>query len=374
MKLLFVLENYPPHYGGVEVVFENICTRLAKHHRVALITHRVRGSKKQERKKGVHITRTPRCWWRHAFILLAPFYSLGKKADLVHTTTFNSAAAGWLIARLKRIPVVLTVHETWIGKWALHTNMPRWKIFVHECIERCIFALHYDTYICVSDTTAAHLKAVLPAKLHDRIVVNHNGVDYTHWHRKKHAAKAKRLRKRLGVKKPFVVLGYGRPVYTKGLQFLARAFPKVLNSIRAHLVLIVSRDKAFEQPYQELVKSLDAVRSHVTLLPAVPYKDLPSYILMADCVVVPSLAEGFGYTTVETNALGVPVVASDVGSIPEVISGKHVLVTPADPTSIAEGILNVHRKEYSVKKGKKYRWKANVKRLEEVYASLTSSS
>ena len=47
MKILFVLENYIPHIGGVEVVFKNLAEGLVKlGHDVFLITHRLKGTKK----------------------------------------------------------------------------------------------------------------------------------------------------------------------------------------------------------------------------------------------------------------------------------------------------------------------------------------
>ena len=40
MKILFVIENYPPHIGGVEALFKNLAEGLAKKHEVTIITHK----------------------------------------------------------------------------------------------------------------------------------------------------------------------------------------------------------------------------------------------------------------------------------------------------------------------------------------------
>ena len=60
MKILFVAENYPPHYGGVEVVFEAICEGLAaRGHEVTMVTHHVKGTPYRENRNGVNVVRVP---------------------------------------------------------------------------------------------------------------------------------------------------------------------------------------------------------------------------------------------------------------------------------------------------------------------------
>jgi len=53
--------------------------------------------------------------------------------------------------------------------------------------------------------------------------------------------------------------------------------------------------------------------------------ELPSYIAASDCIVVPSLSEGFGFAAAESCAMGKLIVASNVASLPEVVSGKFYL-------------------------------------------------
>ena len=67
-------------------------------------------------------------------------------------------------------------------------------------------------------------------------------------------------------------------------------------------------------------------------------EDKPWLIAGAKVFVAPSLWEGFGLHVLEAMALGVPVVASNVGSLPEVVGDAGILVNPADPKEIASGI------------------------------------
>jgi glycosyltransferase involved in cell wall biosynthesis len=63
----------------------------------------------------------------------------------------------------------------------------------------------------------------------------------------------------------------------------------------------------------------------------------------ADAVIVPSRVEPFGNVAVEGLAAGRPVIASAVGGLPEIVTDRSTgrLVTPDDPTALANAILEV---------------------------------
>jgi glycosyltransferase involved in cell wall biosynthesis len=61
----------------------------------------------------------------------------------------------------------------------------------------------------------------------------------------------------------------------------------------------------------------------------------------ARLLVQPSFDEGFGITVLEAMSLGIPVVAANRGSLPEVLGGAGVLVDPDDPEDIAKGIRSI---------------------------------
>ena len=57
MHILFVCENYLPHYGGAEVVFKNLAEGFVKKgHDVSLVTHQIKGTKKFEKINGVKVS------------------------------------------------------------------------------------------------------------------------------------------------------------------------------------------------------------------------------------------------------------------------------------------------------------------------------
>ncbi|MBI2305064.1 MAG: glycosyltransferase family 4 protein [Chloroflexi bacterium] len=77
----------------------------------------------------------------------------------------------------------------------------------------------------------------------------------------------------------------------------------------------------------------------------IPRKELPALMSGAVVLIMPSLFEGFGFPALEAMACGTPVIASRVGSLPEVVGEAGVLVDPLMVENIAQGIARVVRDE-----------------------------
>jgi glycosyltransferase involved in cell wall biosynthesis len=69
--------------------------------------------------------------------------------------------------------------------------------------------------------------------------------------------------------------------------------------------------------------------------------DIFPFLHAMDCVVLPSIMEGFGFVLVEAMAVGKPVIASRVGGIPEIVEDgvTGILVDPRDSQSLAKHII-----------------------------------
>jgi glycosyltransferase involved in cell wall biosynthesis len=73
----------------------------------------------------------------------------------------------------------------------------------------------------------------------------------------------------------------------------------------------------------------------------VPEASLPSLTAGARAFVYPSLYEGFGFPVAQAMAAGVPVITSNVSSLPEITQGSAVLVDPRSSQDLAAGIAHV---------------------------------
>ncbi|MEK6967037.1 MAG: glycosyltransferase family 4 protein [Nanoarchaeota archaeon] len=372
MKILFVIENYLPHIGGVEVVFSQLAEGLVKQgHSVTIITHKIKGTKNEETRHGVKIIRIPCFGSRYLFSFLAipKAIKLAKDADIIHTTTFNGTLPAWKAARINGKPVVITVHEVWLDFWNKLSDMNMFSRKAHHFLEWLIYRLPFDRYIAVSDYTAKDLRKMgIPE---EKIIRIHNAVDYSLFNPKKYSKK--NSRKKLGLPEGFLYFAYGRPGVSKGFEYLIKAVHSISNAVpNSKLVLMLSKDKAYCKNFEEIMSLCDELRfrERIILVDPVHREKLPIYISAMDCVVVPSLREGFGYAAAEPCAMNVPVVSTNAAALPEVVCGKHILVPPKDSGAIAKAVIAVSKGEYKTTKAKKFLLSDNIKGYIDVYKEL----
>ena len=376
MNVLYVIENYLPHIGGVEVVFSQLAEGLVKQgHKVTILTHKIKGTKNLEMINGVKVIRVPCFGSRYLFSFLAipKAIKLGRDADVIHTTTFNGTLPAWKAARISGKPLVITVHEAWLGYWDELTDMSWLSRKIHAFFEWMIYRLPYDKYVAVSDHTAKDLHRIgIPDK---KIVRIYNAVDYNLFDPKKYSRR--RSRKKLNLPSGFLYFAYGRPGVSKGFEYLIKAVPEIYKKIpNAKLVVMLSKDKAYKKNYNE-IKDLCSelkINDKIIFIDPVERGKLPLYISAMDCAVVPSLREGFGYAAVEPCAMDIPVVSTNAASLPEVVSGKHLFVPPKDSKAIAKAVIDVYKGKYRVSKKKKFLLLENIKSYLSVYHELLSQA
>ena len=369
MKVLFVLEYYSPHIGGAEVLFKNLCEGLgSRGHDITVVTLGLPDTKAFEIMNGVKVYRVEapqrgaRYWF--SFLSIPKVFNLAKQADLIHTTTYNGAFPAWLASKLRGKRCVITIHEVFGSRWKELTQMSWFIAKLHQLLERVIIALPFHRYISVSEYTSNCVKnlGVAPKKA----ATIYNGIDYDLFDPQK--ADGRPVRQNLNLSNKFMYMYYGRPGISKGVEYLVQAVPLITQGIpNSKLLLILANDpKDRYENIKKMIKAL-SIQDKIILLDPVPRNELPNYIAAADCVVVPSLSEGFGFTAAEACAMGKPVVASNVASLPEVVSGKHVLVEPRNPQAIAEGVERVYKGDLRNDNKKTFSWDECIREYLQAY-------
>ena len=110
-------------------------------------------------------------------------------------------------------------------------------------------------------------------------------------------------------------------------------------------VLAGGRHNSIDERLLESVMGRNGTRKHVQMLGHVPWQKLADLYRHAGVFVMPSHYETFGISVIEAMAFGLPVVATHVGGLPEVVEDgvTGILVPPKDSKALAEALLQLLR-------------------------------
>lgn len=206
---------------------------------------------------------------------------------------------------------------------------------------RLIRAIAYRTLnalIFVSQITRdAYVKLYkVPASRCHRI---YNGVDTSAYHRPQ---LREEMRRQLGLSpETCLLLATGNLTEVKGHAYLVAAVQRLVSRGLAVKCFIAGQGELASDLEKQVVQM--QLHDHVGLL---GYReDIPALLSATDIFCMPSLNEAFGYSLVEAMAAGVPIVASAVGGIPEVVShgSEGLLVPPADAEALCVAIETLWR-------------------------------
>jgi len=141
--------------------------------------------------------------------------------------------------------------------------------------------------------------------------------------------------KSYGIRGPFILF-VGSLFPYKNIKTLLKAFLDIKNSI-PHSLVIIGKKEVSTEPLQE--------DERIWYLDYVGTEKITKFYSYADILVHPSLVEGFGMTILEAMACGTPVIASNRGSLPEVVGDGGILFDPTDSRVLDEIILTVINSE-----------------------------
>jgi len=268
-----------------------------------------------------------------------------EKPDIIHTHTSKAGLLGRLAARLARVPSIIhTPHgHVFFGYFgALKTRM---FILFEKLASRIT-----DKIVALTPREKTdYLSYKVTQK--DKLVVIPSGIEL---HKYQHAPREERskLRKELGIAEHSAVVGTaGRLVPVKGPQFLLQAFKQVISE-HPETYLVFAGDGPLRKSLEKNAVDMDLAKD---IIFAGWRDDMARVLSVFDIFCLPSLNEGMGRVLVEAMALGKPVVASDVGGIPDlIIPGKNgFLVPPRNPGELSRQILFlIKNREEAAKMGR----------------------
>jgi len=328
MKVLQQCIYFPPEVGGLESHVYYLCRDLVRlGHDVTMVTSRSkRESPRRERVDGVHVIRTwfprrrsPAGWAAHTAASIPQYLPRARQADVLHAQTFASAPPGMIARRLYGKPLVLTLHTSHFLRLA---RKPAWQPVLRRIIRSADWLL----------ASSAEIRDVaLGLYAHPRAEALTNGVDTAIFQ-----PVAPSLPRRNGVQRVIVP----RRLFEKnGVEYFIRAMP--LLRARANVDAVIVGDGPLREALETLAREL-GVSAAVEFLGARPNREMPGLLASADAAVIPSLMEATSVAALEAMSCELPVAASRVGGLPEIIDASvGVLFEPGDPESLARAVLEL---------------------------------
>jgi glycosyltransferase involved in cell wall biosynthesis len=194
--------------------------------------------------------------------------------------------------------------------------------------------------IAISNSTKADIVRHYPfAK--GKIYVTPLAFDPDQFNNNVSAEDVRRVKNKYSIVSDYVLyLGTLKP--SKNVEGLVEALASLnLKPQISNLKLVIAGKKGWL--YDSIFKKVEelGLKDRVTFTDFVPEEDKPALVKGARVFVLPSFWEGFGLDALNAMACGVPVVASKVGSLPEVVGEAGILVDPYNINSIAKGISEV---------------------------------
>ena len=253
------------------------------------------------------------------------------RPQILHTQLEFSDILGTVAARLLGIPTVSTLHtldvfeEKKSAGWRLQL---RWFVLRNLC----------DKILAVSEKTRSHHLRM--GRLNEgKTITLYNGIEIFRF---MHIATSVRQQLRQSLNLPSraqIIISVAVLREPKGIQYMLRALPGILEKNPNTHYLIVG-DGAYGTCLHDLVTEL-ALQEHVTFTGH--RTDIPALLSISDIFALPTLGDALPTVLIEALAAQIPIVASNVGGVPEIVENNvnGLLVPPAVPSALTNACLQL---------------------------------
>lgn len=274
----------------------------------------------------------PAYYFRNIVNLLRSIPSLKKivhqyKIDLIHSHKME-LMGGNIVGKLLGIPTLQTVHE-----------LPRKPLFAYKLVGY-MNHLFNDKVIVLCDRSKVMFE--WGKKRSDKLIKIYNGIELKP--SADETIKTNRLKQELKLmENDKIIITVARLSPMKGIEYLLKA-AYITKQSHPELKFIVIGDVAFESEkgYKDQLMALrnDLSLDHVHFLGL--RRDVPELLAEADMFVLPSVYDIFPTVILEAMAASLPIVATDVGGVPEMVtSDTGDLVPPMNEEALAQAIIRM---------------------------------
>src|SRR4030042_4101261 len=250
-----------------------------------------------------------------------------EKPDILFLNSTKAGAIGGLVGRLTGTKNIIYR----IGGWTFNDPWPNWKKKLYILIEK--YTAKFKDYI-VNNASSDKKQAIeLGIKPKKELTLIHNGIDVSRL--EKEFLIREKARKELNLNQSDFVVGAIANFYPpKGLKYLIEA-ASLLSGKDIKFIIIGDGE---ERTLLEKVIEEKNLKNNFILKGVIP--EAYRYLKAFDIFVLPSVKEGFPWTILEAMSAEVPVIATKVGAVPEVIRNNKngILIEPENPQQISGAI------------------------------------
>jgi len=285
----------------------------------------------------------------------------GTKSDIYHFFNFT-------IPKNIKGKVINTIYDT------VFISAPETMGDRKELEEYKYGAQKSDLIITISESAKNDIIKNLGVN-EDKIEIVHPGIDLENYSQKYKKEELERIRKKYNLPSEYILyLGTIEP--RKNIERIIKAFIKYKEKVDDDLKFVIVGKKGWK--YENIMKLIESMGTDIIITGYIDEEDKIPIYKLAQFFAFPSLYEGFGMPVLEAMAAGVPVVTSNVSSLPEVAGDAAILVDPLSEDEIFEAYKKIRSdsnyREEMIQKGyeqaKKYQWKYSAKKLEEIYDKI----
>ena len=368
MKILQVVAYYPPRIGGMQNCVKEISVRLAeKGHSVEVFTSDIgcKDGKFISSTSNLKIHYLKGWQFAHTAVIPSLFFKLLKMSKdsimHVHIAHVIIPEIAFLVSKIKKIPYIAHIHVDAEPTGQLGFLLPLYKkIFLRKVLYSASkIVVPTKDYIAIISKKYAISK--------DKIIVIPYGVDLNNF-------------KSMSVKlhNPIRLLFVGRLTKQKNIPLLIKSFKKIIDNNDFNIELHIVGEGEDKNKIILLIKTLK-LDNRVVLHGSLIGNKLHKIYLNSDIFILSSMYESFGIVLIEAMASGLPIVASNIPAVRNVVennkTGLLVKTTPEDFSKAIEKLLmNSKLREKLIENGleevKKYNWDKIVSKFEWIYKEV----
>lgn len=342
MNILIINYEFPPIGGGAGQACYNIARELAKRgHRVSVLTSRYGAQPERETLDGISVYRAVSwrkgihdCGLRGALTFLwFGFFQLRRllacdRYDIVHY--FFGLPTGVLSLYshgVKRLPYVVSLRGSDVPGYDESSR----KLRVSHALLRGLNKRVWRQASCVVAVSKEFRRLALRVSPRTPVEVIYNGVDPLRF-------SPPPYRRDAG---PLQLVCISRLIDRKGIDYLLTA----LAGLRDQDTRLVIIGTGAKEPQLRAMAIRLNLAEQVKFLGYRPNDEVCRHLCEADVFVLPTLSEAFANVLLEAMGCGLPVIASAVGGIPELVEERvnGLLVPPGDPDKLASAIARLAR-------------------------------